>query len=234
VPGRKSRRAAADTRAWISDVQDTFVRLEPLDEGACLMAIGTEEVLKLRQRTGLGMMDCKRALEEAAGDAEKAIEILRKKGLATAQKKATRTAAEGRIHSYIHHNGRVGVLVEVNCETDFVAKNEQFQTFLQDLCLHVCAASPVAVRREEVPGEIVERERRIAREQAAGKPEKILEKIVEGKVNKWFAENVLLEQPFVKDPDRTVKDLLTDLVARTGENIVIQRFARFEVGEETS
>jgi len=198
------------------------------------MGASTEEVLKLRQRTGLGMMDCKRALEEAKGDAERAVEILRAKGLATAQKKATRTAAEGRIHAYIHHNGRVGVLVEVNCETDFVAKNEQFQAFLQDLCLHICAASPVAVRREEVPESIVERERRIAREQAAGKPDKVLEKIVEGKVNKWFAENVLLEQPFVKDPDRTVKDLLTDLVARTGENIVIQRFARFEVGEETS
>jgi len=197
------------------------------------MAIGTEDVLKLRQRTGLGMMDCKRALEEAAGDAEKAIEILRKKGLATAQKKATRAAAEGRVHSYIHHNGKVGVLVEVNCETDFVAKNGQFLTFLNDVCLHICAASPMAVRREGVPEAIVERERRIAREQAAGKPEKVVEKIVEGKVNKWFAENVLLEQPFVKDPDRTVKDLLTDLVARTGENIVIQRFARFEVGEES-
>ncbi|MGB2615531.1 MAG: translation elongation factor Ts [Phycisphaerae bacterium] len=198
------------------------------------MAASTEEVLKLRQRTGLGMMDCKRALVEANGDAEKAVEILRAKGLATAQKKATRIAAEGRIHAYIHHNGRVGVLVEVNCETDFVAKNAQFLAFLQDLCLHICAANPAAVRREDVPQDILERERRIAREQAAGKPEKVLEKIIEGKVNKWFAENVLLEQPFVKDPDRTVKDLLTDLVARTGENIVVQRFARFEVGEETS
>jgi len=200
------------------------------------MAIGTEEVLKLRQRTGLGMMDCKRALEEAAGDAEKAIEILRKKGLATAEKKATRTAAEGRIHSYIHHNGKVGVMVEVNCETDFVAKNEQFLTFVNDLCLHICAAAPMAVRREDVPETVLERERRIAREQAieAGKPEKIVDKIAEGKLGKWFAENVLLEQPFVKDPDRTVQDLVTDLVARTGENIVIQRFARFEVGEEMS
>ncbi|MGB2780294.1 MAG: translation elongation factor Ts [Phycisphaerae bacterium] len=198
------------------------------------MAASTEEVLKLRQRTGLGMMDCKRALVEANGDAEKAVEILRAKGLTTAQKKATRIAAEGRIHAYIHHNGRVGVLVEVNCETDFVAKNAQFLAFLQDLCLHICAANPAAVRREDVPQDILERERRIAREQAAGKPEKVLEKIIEGKVNKWFAENVLLEQPFVKDPDRTVKDLLTDLVARTGENIVVQRFARFEVGEETS
>ena len=198
------------------------------------MAASTEEVLKLRQRTGLGMMDCKRALVEANGDAEKAVEILRAKGLATAQKKATRIAAEGRIHAYIHHNGRVGVLVEVNSETDFVAKNAQFLSFLQDLCLHICATNPAAVRREDVPQDILERERRIAREQAAGKPEKVLEKIIEGKVNKWFAENVLLEQPFVKDPDRTVKDLLTDLVARTGENIVVQRFARFEVGEETS
>ena len=200
------------------------------------MAISTEDVLKLRQRTGLGMMDCKRALEEAAGDAEKAIEILRKKGLATAEKKATRTAAEGRIHSYIHHNGKVGVMVEVNCETDFVAKNEQFLTFVNDLCLHICAAAPMAVRREDVPETVLERERRIAREQAieAGKPEKIVDKIAEGKLGKWFAENVLLEQPFVKDPDRTVQDLVTDLVARTGENIVIQRFARFEVGEEMS
>ena len=200
------------------------------------MAIAAAEVMKLRERTGLGMMDCKHALEESGGDMEKAIEILRKKGLAAAEKKTVRTAAEGRIHSYIHHNGKVGVLVEVNCETDFVAKNEQFLTFVNDLCLHICAAAPMAVRREDVPETVLERERRIAREQAieAGKPEKIVDKIAEGKLGKWFAENVLLEQPFVKDPDRTVQDLVTDLVARTGENIVIQRFARFEVGEEMS
>jgi len=195
------------------------------------MAIRADQVKKLRERTGQGMMECKRALEESGGDAEKAVDILRMKGLATAEKKSGRATAQGRIHSYIHHNGRVGVLVEVNCETDFVAKNEQFQSLLNDLCLHVCAAAPLAVRREEIPADLVERERRIAREQITGKPENIVEKIVEGKLNKWYAERVLLEQPFVKDPDRTVKNLLTEAVAKTGENIVVQRFARFEVGD---
>jgi len=196
------------------------------------MAVSAEEVKKLRERTSQGMMECKRALEESGGDPEKAIEVLRKKGLATAEKKAGRATAQGRVHSYVHHNGRVGVLVEVNCETDFVAKNEQFQTFLNDLCLHICAVSPLAVRREEIPAEAVERERRIAREQAAGKkPENVIEKIVEGKLTKWYAEHVLLEQPFVKDPERTVQNLLAELVSKTGENVHIARFARFEVGE---
>jgi len=196
------------------------------------MAVSAEEVKKLRERTSQGMMECKRALEESGGDPEKAIEVLRKKGLATAEKKAGRATAQGRVHSYVHHNGRVGVLVEVNCETDFVAKNEQFQTFLNDLCLHICAVSPLAVRREEIPAEAVERERRIAREQAAGKkPENVIEKIVEGKLAKWYAEHVLLEQPFVKDPERTVQNLLAELVSKTGENVHIARFARFEVGE---
>jgi len=195
------------------------------------MAVTAEEVKKLRERTSQGMMECKRALEESGGDPEKAIEVLRKKGLATAEKKAGRATAQGRVHSYVHHNGRVGVLVEVNCETDFVAKNEQFQTFLNDLCLHICAASPLAVRREEIPAEAVEQERRIAREQAAGKkPENVIEKIVEGKLTKWYAEHVLLEQPFVKDPERTVQNLLAELVSKTGENVHIARFARFEVG----
>jgi len=199
------------------------------------MAIRADDVRKLRERTGQGMMECKRALEEAAGDAEKAVDVLRKKGLATAEKKSGRTAAQGRIHAYIHHNGKVGVLVEVNCETDFVAKNEQFQTFLNDLCLHICAASPLAVRREEIPAETVEREKRIAREQVAGKkPENVIEKIVEGKLNKWYADHVLLEQPFVKDQERSVKAILTELVQKTGENIVVRRFARFEVGETAS
>jgi elongation factor Ts len=196
------------------------------------MAVSAEEVKKLRERTSQGMMECKRALEESGGDPEKAIEVLRKKGLATAEKKAGRATAQGRVHSYVHHNGRVGVLVEVNCETDFVAKNKQFQTFLNDLCLHICAASPLAVRREEIPAEAVERERRIAREQVAGKkPENVIEKIVEGKLAKWYAEHVLLEQPFVKDPERTVQNLLAELVSKTGENVHIARFARFEVGE---
>jgi elongation factor Ts len=196
------------------------------------MAITAEEVRKLRERTGQGMMECKKALEESGGDSEKAVEILRKKGLATAEKKAGRTAAQGRIASYVHHNGRVGVLLEVNCETDFVAKNEQFQTFLNDICLHICAVSPMAVRREEIPAALVETEKRIAREQIAGKkPDNIIEKIVEGKLNKWYADHVLLEQPFVKDQERAVKDILTELIQKTGENIVIRRFARFEVGE---
>jgi elongation factor Ts len=196
------------------------------------MAITAEEVRKLRQRTGQGMMECKKALEESGGDAEKAIEVLRKKGLATAEKKSGRATAQGRIASYVHHNGRVGVLLEVACETDFVAKNEQFQTFLSDLCLHICAANPMVVRREEVPAALVETEKRIARDQVAGKkPENVVEKIVDGKLNKWYADRVLLEQPFVKDDKRSIKDILTELIQKTGENVVIRRFARFEVGE---
>ena len=199
------------------------------------MAVSAEEVKKLRQRTGLGMMECKRALEESAGNADKAVEILRKKGLATAEKKAGRIAAQGRIHAYVHHNGKVGVLVEVNCETDFVAKTDQFLAFLNDLCLHVCAANPMAVRRDEVPAEIVESEKSIARAQVTGKkPDQVIEKIVEGKLAKWYADRVLLEQPFVKDPDHTIQDILTSLIAKTGENIVIRRFARFEVGDTAS
>ena len=199
------------------------------------MDIRAADVKRLRERTSQGMMECKRALEEAAGDADKAVEILRKKGLATAEKKAGRTAAQGRIHAYIHHNGRVGVLLEVNCETDFVAKNERFLAFLNDLCLHICAAAPLAVRREEMPEDLVETERRIAREQVEGKkPDHIIEKIVDGKLKKWYAECVLLEQPYVKDDQRTVQDLLTEQIATIGENIRIKRFARFEVGETES
>jgi len=197
------------------------------------MAISAEEVKKLRERTGQGMMDCKRALEEADGNVDQAIEVLRMKGLATAEKKASRSTAEGRIHAYIHHNGKVGVILEANCETDFVAKNERFQQLLGDLCLHICAAAPLAVTRDEVPEDLVETERRIAREQMKDedKPDHILEKIVEGKLKKWYSQHVLLEQPFVKDEDRTVQDVLNDAVATIGENIVVRRFARFEVGE---
>ena len=195
------------------------------------MAISAEDVRKLRERTGQGMMECKKALEESAGDAEKAVEILRKKGLATAEKKAGRTAAQGRIHSYVHHNGKVGVLIEVNCETDFVAKNEQFIAFLNDLCLHICAVAPLAVRREEIPQALVETERRIARESITGKPENIVEKIVEGKINKWYADRVLLEQQFVKDQERTIQAVLNEQIMKIGEKLVINRFARFEVGE---
>jgi len=197
------------------------------------MAITAADVMKLRQKTGQGMMDCKRALEEAGGDFGVAVEVLRKKGLATAEKKSVRTAAEGRVHSYIHHNGKVGVLVEVNCETDFVAKNEDFLRFLNDLCLHICAAAPVAVRCEDIPEELVQAERRFLKEQAIeeGKPEKIVEKIVDGRIKKWYADRVLLEQPFVKDQDKTVQDVVAEMIAKTGENLVVRRFARFQVGE---
>jgi len=196
------------------------------------MAISADDVRKLRERTGQGMMECKRALEEAGGDAAKAVEILRKKGLATAEKKSGRAAAQGRVHSYIHHNGKVGVIVEVNCETDFVAKNDQFVAFLNDLCLHICAAAPISVRREEVPADLVETEKRIARETVTGKkPDNVIEKIVEGKLARWYSERVLLDQQFVKDQERTIQQVLTELITRTGENIIIRRFSRFEVGE---
>jgi len=199
------------------------------------MGISAAEVKALRERTGQAMMECKRALEEACGDADKAVEVLRKKGLATAEKKATRTAPQGRIHSYIHHNGRVGVLLEVNCETDFVAKNAEFQGFLNDLCLHICAAAPLAVRREEMPEDLVATEKRIAREQVEGKkPDNIVERIVEGKLGKWYAQRVLLEQPHVKDDKRSVQEILTEQIAKIGENLVIKRFVRFEVGESES
>jgi elongation factor Ts len=199
------------------------------------MAISAEEVRKLREKTGQGMMECKKALEEAGGNAEKAVELLRKKGLATAEKKSSRATAQGRVHSYVHHNGKVGVLIEVNCETDFVAKNEQFQAFLNDICLHICAVAPISVRRDEVPAALVETERRIARESVEGKkPDNVIEKIVEGKLSRWYSERVLLDQPFVKDQERTVQAVLTELISRIGENIIIRRFCRYEVGETAS
>jgi elongation factor Ts len=199
------------------------------------MPISAEEVKKLRNQTGQSMMECKKALEQSGGDTARAIEILRTKGLATAEKKSGRVAAQGRIHSYIHHNGKVGVLVEVACETDFVAKNALFQTFLNDLCLHICALSPMTVRREDIPAALIETEKRIARDQVTGKkPDNVIEKIIEGKLTKWYADHVLLEQPFVKDQERSVQAVLTELIAKTGENIVIKRFARFEVGENAN
>jgi len=197
------------------------------------MTITAQMVKELRAMTGAGPLDCKNALAQFDGDMTKAADFLREKGLAKAAKKAGRATNEGIVHAYIHHNGKVGVLVEVDCETDFVARNEQFQAFLNDLCLHICAAAPLAVTREEVPADLVETERRIAREQMEGqnKPPEILEKIVEGKLRKWYSQNVLLEQPFVKDDSRTVQDVLNELITKTGENIVIKRFARFVVGE---
>jgi len=197
------------------------------------MQITAQMVKELRERTGAGMMDCKAALAEAGGDLEKAIDTLRKKGLAAAAKKAGRVAADGMVGSYIHAGGKIGVLVEVNCETDFVARTEGFQELVKDVAMHVAAAEPRFVRREEVSADVLERERAIYREQAAatGKPANVVEKIVEGKLEKFFAESCLLEQPFVKNPDVTVGQMVTEAVARIGENIQVRRFVRFKLGE---
>jgi len=192
----------------------------------------TPQLVKtLREKTNAGMMDCKRALTEAGGDLEKAEDILRKKGIASAGKKASRSAKEGTIASYIHMAGKVGVLVEVNCETDFVAKNDAFRDFVKDITLHIAAANPVCISREEVPARLVEREREIARDQVKGKPENIVEKIVDGKIDKFYASVALLEQPFIKNPDLTVQDYVKSKIAELGENIVIRRFVRYAVGE---
>jgi elongation factor Ts len=193
------------------------------------------DVKALRDQTGAGMMDCKRALEEAEGDVEKAIEILRVKGQAQAAKRGARAASEGVVQSYIHATGRIGVLVEVNCETDFVARNEDFQAFARDIALHVAAAGPMYVTEEEVPEELKDAERRIYEEQAADKPENVRPKIAEGRLRKWLDEIVLLRQPHVnseKYEGRTIEEIRADTAAKTGENVVIRRFARFQVGEE--
>lgn len=189
-------------------------------------------VKQLREKTNAGMMDCKKALVEAGGDLEKAEDILRKKGIASASKKASRSVKEGVIASYIHLQGKVGVLVEVNCETDFVAKNDIFREFVKDLTLHIAAAHPVYVVRDEVPEAVIEREREIYREQVKGKPANVVEKIVDGKLDKFYGSVCLLDQAFIKDPDKTIKDLVASKIAELGENIVIRRFARFAVGEE--
>jgi elongation factor Ts len=182
------------------------------------------------------MMDCKRALTEMEGDLEKALVFLREKGLAAAAKKAGRSASEGAVASYIHAGGKIGVLVEVNCETDFVARTDDFQGLLKDLAMQIAAANPRYVRREEVHADVIEQERSIYRAQAAnsGKPTQVVEKIVGGKVEKFLADVCLLEQPFVKDPDKTVGTLVTDAIARLGENLVVRRFARFQLGEQSS
>jgi len=194
--------------------------------------VGAKQVAELRARTGAGMMDCKRALQEAGGDLEKAVDVLRKKGAAKADTRAGREASEGLVEAYIHFNGRVGVLVEVNCETDFVARTEDFKQLVRDVALHIASAKPLAVRVEDLAAELVERERKIYEAQAAEekKPEAVKAKIVEGRLKKFFEEAALLEQKFVKDDTRTVGDLVKALVAKTGENIRIRRFARFELG----
>jgi elongation factor Ts len=189
-------------------------------------------VKELREKTNAGMMDCKQALVEAGADIEKAEEILRKKGIASASKKAIRSAKDGLIASYIHLQGRVGVLIEVNCETDFVAKNENFREFVKDLTLHIAAAHPAYVSREQVPAELIEREREIYRAQVKGKPDNVVEKIVDGKLDKFYSSTCLLDQAFIKNPDQTIKELVASKIAELGENIVIRRFARYAVGED--
>lgn len=199
-----------------------------------MATISASLVKELRQRTGAGMMDCKEALEETGGDLERAIERLREKGLAKAAKKAGRVTAEGLVESYIHAGGRIGVLIEVNCETDFVARTPEFKELCRDLAMQVAASKPDYVSREDVPEEVLEKERAILRAQALneGKPEHIVDKIVNGRLEKFYEEHCLLEQPFIKDLDRSVKDLLAEKIATIGENIVVRRFVRFELGEQ--
>lgn len=194
--------------------------------------IDTKLLQQLRERTGLGMMDCKKALEEAGGDIEKAVELLRKRGAAVAAKRGGNVTAEGIVHAYIHPGARVGVLVELNCETDFVARNENMTQFAQDLCLHIAAFKPLYVSPEDVDSKFLEHERSIFKEQMAnsGKPDKIIDQIVDGKINKLYSEICLLKQPFIKNDQFTVDDMLKQLIAKTGENIKIRRFARYEIG----
>jgi elongation factor Ts len=193
--------------------------------------LDARSVQELREKTGAGMMDCKKALVEAQGDFEKAIEYLRKKGIDTAKKKSSRDTKEGTIASYIHMGGKIAVLVEVNCETDFVAKNEQFQIFTRDLAMQVAAAHPKFVARDQVPAEFIAKEKAIFAEQIKGKPANVIDKIVEGKVNKVYEDICLLEQAFIKDPSKKIQDYVTETIAKIGENIAIKRFVRYEVGE---
>ena len=200
------------------------------------MTVTASLIKELRERTGVGMMDCKAALTECSGDISKAIDHLRKKGIATAKKRGGRAASEGQVQSYIHAGGKIGVLVEANCETDFTGKTDDFTEFVKDLALQIAASNPISVDRETIPQEILEKEKEIYASQAkaTGKPEKFIEKIVEGKLKKFFSEVCLLEQPFVKNPDITIQDLLNELIAKTGENIIVRRFARFQLGESES
>jgi len=200
------------------------------------MDIPASKVKELRERTGAGMMDCKKALVDAGGDMERAITLLRERGLAAAAKRAGRIASEGLVDSYIHLGGRVGVLIEVNCETDFVAKTDEFKQLVRDLAMQVAASKPMVVRREEVPAEVIEQEKAVYRAQALneGKPERVLDKIVEGRLERFYQQVCLLEQPFIKDQDKTVEDLIKEKIALFGENITVRRFARFELGEGIS
>jgi len=200
------------------------------------MEISVELVKDLRQRTGAGVIDCKTALQEAKGNMDAAIDYLRRKGLATAAKKAGRIATDGLVSSYIHAGGKMGVLVEINCETDFVAKTEDFQSFVKNIAMHIAATNPQYIRREEVPEEVLEKERDIYRTQAldAGKPQKVIDKIIEGKMERFYSEVCLLEQTYVRDSDLTIKEFLDAMIAKVGENITIRRFTRFQLGEGLS
>ena len=197
------------------------------------MAITAAQVKELREATGVGMMECKKALTETNGDMEKAMEWLRKKGIASAEKKSGRVAAEGVVEAYIHMGGKIGVMVEVNCETDFVAKTPEFKAFVRDIAMHIAAANPAYLNREEVPAEILDKEREILRAQARneGKPETIVDRMVEGRVEKYYKDNCLVDQPFVKDPNMTIAQYVTQRVQMTGENIKIRRFVLYEMGE---
>ncbi len=192
--------------------------------------ITAKMVGELRESTGAGLMDCKKALVEAEGDFDQAIDLLRKRGVAKAAKKVGRDASEGLIDTYIHLGGKVGVLCEINCESDFVAKTDDFKQFVRDIAMHIAAASPVCVSREEIDPALLADERKVAEGQAEGKPPAAVEKIIEGKINKYLSENCLLEQAYVKDPDKTIQQVLTENIARMGENMVIRRFARFQIG----
>lgn len=198
------------------------------------MDISASMVRELREKTNAGMMDCKKALSENNGDMEKAVDYLRQKGLAKALKRAGREASEGMVHAYIHSGGKLGVLVEVNCETDFAGKSDDFQEFVRNIAMQIAAANPIGIQREDIPAEIIQRERDICMAQAreSGKPEQILEKMVDGKMRKFYEESVLLEQTYVKDPNRTIQDYLNELTAKIGEKIIIRRFSRFQLGAE--
>ena len=197
------------------------------------MEVSAAAVKNLREKTGAGMMDCKKALAESGGDLDKAVDYLRQKGLAAATKKASRTASDGAIGAYVHPGGKIGVLVELNCETDFVARTAEFQNLLKDIAMQIAAANPRYIRAEEVPSGHLEREKEIYRRQAleSGKPEKVVEKVVDGKIDRFYSEVCLLEQSFIKNPDQKVSDILTEAIARLGENIQVKRFSRYQLGE---
>ncbi len=198
------------------------------------MAVSAADVKQLRDKTGAGMMDCKRALEESGGDIDKAISYLREQGMLAASKKSSREAKEGLIHTYLHQGSRIGAMVELNCETDFVARNDAFQGLARDIAMQVAAAKPIAVDRDQVSPELIEKEKEIYSNQAKneGKPEHIVDRIVDGRIEKYYQEYCLLEQPFIRDTDKTVQDLITDAVGNLGENILVRRFVRFELGAE--